>query len=473
MKRLKGIKNAAARFAWQKIIMVLFALLFFASLSMADFDDLGFAARPAGMGNAFVSIADDANAVYYNPSALAFMQYVEVTAGYSRMFVGLSDQSNLGNGIAAIALPFGDVGTFGLGWVNLNLLSYYQENTLIFSYARRIFSNVAFGFNVKLLIVNYGQDAYTALDPVFIEKGYSKYNFSADLSMLWKFCPEFGLGIVVTDANQPDLGLKTQDTVPYALKVGLGYMDEAHDLNLAVDCIYKQKDLSFYSGIEKWFGRRQYAVRAGMDFGSRNERNLTVGAGVSVSAFELDYAFLYTLGGIKNTYGSHRMSFTVKFGEVISKSEQEEIKLKDLSDRLMKANVEMNVLKDDLTAERETSRTLIQKLISEKDELDKELQFVKLKFESSDKTKDEMKRDMRNLSEKVEDLEKALQSQRNRSVSPALPVKTYVVQKGDTLKSIAQMFYNDVSKWNVIYNANKKAIGEGGTLVPGVKLVIP
>ncbi|MCM8784638.1 MAG: LysM peptidoglycan-binding domain-containing protein [Candidatus Omnitrophica bacterium] len=51
--------------------------------------------------------------------------------------------------------------------------------------------------------------------------------------------------------------------------------------------------------------------------------------------------------------------------------------------------------------------------------------------------------------------------------------KYYVIQKGDTLKKIAYKFYNDISKWRIIYEANKKIIKNPENLTPGVKIYIP
>lgn len=52
--------------------------------------------------------------------------------------------------------------------------------------------------------------------------------------------------------------------------------------------------------------------------------------------------------------------------------------------------------------------------------------------------------------------------------------QTYTVVKGDCLWSIAKKFYNDGSKYTVIYNANKKVVGGNPNLIyPGQKLTIP
>lgn len=61
---------------------------------------------------------------------------------------------------------------------------------------------------------------------------------------------------------------------------------------------------------------------------------------------------------------------------------------------------------------------------------------------------------------------------------PAAPVPgqrgEYTVQPGDNLYRIAERFYDDAEKWDVIYNHNRDAIGpDPGRLQAGMKLVIP
>jgi nucleoid-associated protein YgaU len=52
--------------------------------------------------------------------------------------------------------------------------------------------------------------------------------------------------------------------------------------------------------------------------------------------------------------------------------------------------------------------------------------------------------------------------------------ETYEVQAGDTLLSIAQQFYGDVTQWRRIYDANKDMIGaDPDKLKVGMKLTIP
>ena len=53
-------------------IRIISSVIFFSvvvlSTSRAAFEDVGVGCRPLGMGNAFVAVADDINATYYNPA---------------------------------------------------------------------------------------------------------------------------------------------------------------------------------------------------------------------------------------------------------------------------------------------------------------------------------------------------------------------------------------------------------------------
>jgi nucleoid-associated protein YgaU len=60
----------------------------------------------------------------------------------------------------------------------------------------------------------------------------------------------------------------------------------------------------------------------------------------------------------------------------------------------------------------------------------------------------------------------------NQTLQPAGGRK-HVVQKGDTLYSLARKYYNNQSRWRDIRDANKKVIADPNKLKVGTELVIP
>ncbi|PIR15262.1 MAG: hypothetical protein COV48_15350, partial [Elusimicrobia bacterium CG11_big_fil_rev_8_21_14_0_20_64_6] len=52
----------------------------------ASFLDIGVSARALGMGGAYTALADDANAIYWNPAGLARLDKREFTASHAEMF---------------------------------------------------------------------------------------------------------------------------------------------------------------------------------------------------------------------------------------------------------------------------------------------------------------------------------------------------------------------------------------------------
>uniref|UniRef100_A0A7V3RH41 PorV/PorQ family protein n=1 Tax=candidate division WOR-3 bacterium TaxID=2052148 RepID=A0A7V3RH41_UNCW3 len=53
-----------------------------------SFLDIGAGARPRALGNAFVAIADDANAVFWNPAGISSLKGVQITGMHSSLFFG-------------------------------------------------------------------------------------------------------------------------------------------------------------------------------------------------------------------------------------------------------------------------------------------------------------------------------------------------------------------------------------------------
>jgi len=51
--------------------------------------------------------------------------------------------------------------------------------------------------------------------------------------------------------------------------------------------------------------------------------------------------------------------------------------------------------------------------------------------------------------------------------------RVYVVQAGDTLRSIALKLYGDEDRWTELYRANDDRMSRAGELMPGQSLLVP
>ena len=139
----------------------------------AAFLDLGAGARAPGMGDAFTALADDAYAIHYNPAGLAQLDRPQFSAAYSKLYLGLSDGSDLGTSELMYAHPLagGKNGVLGFGWERFSLSGLYTEQTLTASYGRRIWTSetgaqLLAGLNLKYLTHSFtaGAEASNAFD---------------------------------------------------------------------------------------------------------------------------------------------------------------------------------------------------------------------------------------------------------------------------------------------------------------------
>jgi len=324
----------------------LFSILIFVLINVAPttphkvysaFKDNGWGTRSAGMGGAFCGLADDASSPLWNPAGLAQMKYPEANFMYSRLYTGL-DGVNLGLNYFSYVLPVHRVGAFGISRAGLVSTDLYKEETYTLTYASkinqyvpRLIPEVFAGVNLKCLSHGYTLDEYSRGDPVFAS-GHSQANFTFDIGLLVKpYIPRFSrlsIGMCVENITTPDVGLKSRDRVPLEARVGFAYKLKGfkilrriivQDVTPTLDFAYRFQDwgslenkLNVHLGLEGWFIEKMLGLRMGgnikeITFGFSFNKALTRYFGI-----QLDYALIFPLE-IVETYGSHRISLTVRF----------------------------------------------------------------------------------------------------------------------------------------------------------------
>ena len=111
------------RIARSRIAFVFLLLLAGASPASAtkyagEFLKSQLGARAIGMGGAFVAVADDATAPYWNPAGMVYLPYREVLPQHSEKFGSLVNQDYLG-AVFPLGGPTGRKSAVGLGLIRV------------------------------------------------------------------------------------------------------------------------------------------------------------------------------------------------------------------------------------------------------------------------------------------------------------------------------------------------------------------
>lgn len=293
------------------------------------FVDLGVGARPLGMGNAFVAVADDANTIMYNPAGLTRIKQEELTATYSKLHAGIS---GLSDSYVSYVCPINrKYGAIGFGWHNFTTKDLYSENILVFSYGHRLMNRplISAGINLKYLSKEYETNEWTAINPVFSD-GAVAHGVSVDLGLLCRPYKSLFAGLSFENLNNPDIGLKSTDRVPTNCRFGVAYNIEEFSIikNIVAtaETTYRKKEYKLYTGFEGWFLDKTAALRLGCGVGNHTDKDVTAGTGYLFKLKDIegqiDYAWVYPLNFIEGISGTHRFSMSMRFGKVIEGVEE-------------------------------------------------------------------------------------------------------------------------------------------------------
>lgn len=314
------------------------------SSARAAFVDLGAGARAPGMGNAFTAVADDIQAIHYNPAGLALLERPQLSASHGQLHMGLSDGSSLGLSQLAYAHPIGARrwGTLGGAWERFTLDDIYEEQALFLSWGGKVLSRsegagLLVGTSVKYLNRSFKQlpEAFNALDqatatglrdPVLAGNA-SKGVIDADFGFLYRTRRRLQVGLMAQHVMRPDVGFSETDKLPMNTRLGAAY--KSLWMNLAGEVRLEPSpsgsmDKDLIVAAERFFpslDHGQFAARGSLGMGSRSWKQVTVGFSYRINKVQIDYAFLMPIGGIAGTVGTHRMGMTFHFGAPTAEDE--------------------------------------------------------------------------------------------------------------------------------------------------------
>ncbi|PKN01689.1 MAG: hypothetical protein CVU77_04050 [Elusimicrobia bacterium HGW-Elusimicrobia-1] len=265
------------RFFMKKTQLILFATLLAILVAgppcgtlRAAFEEKIPAARPAAMGGGFVSVANDANGVFYNPASLGGLGAANISFSQTSLF-NLPDAPYM---TLAAAFPTRNMGTLALGYTQFGG-SLYKETELTLSQSFILARKVYFGYNLRnqsVAVTNFGSAAGMGVD----------VGFHAALSN------DFAAGFSAGNITAPMLGA-TDEALPQLYRMGISYYPDAGLIFL----LETSKDLlgdelAYHGGAEINISKH-FTFRAGT---RSNPSGISMGFGVNTGIFRINYAMV-------------------------------------------------------------------------------------------------------------------------------------------------------------------------------------
>jgi hypothetical protein len=324
------------------VVAQFFSIELFAGRYAGDFMMIGSGVKPLGMGGAFSAVADDGNAIYWNPSGISQIRNSELTIMRAFLYNSLAYYDNI-----SFCQPLPNEVTIGLNLTRLTIddIPFYNEQDLIGlnvderinnslyhlsgtpeKYFKSTDDLIQFAFSKHLqYMVNMGWlffevpvDVYLGSNIKYIKRqidnrigtgtGFdASFLIKSDLAILFDYDR---LGTISFGANFQDIaGTEItwgetdnfhKDEVLFNSKIGVALTQPIETLNskliVAFDTDYVYSRTNHF-GID-W----DYNSKGNLRFGLYDD-NLCTGASVNVYGVFLDYALITNPLGLTNRVG--------------------------------------------------------------------------------------------------------------------------------------------------------------------------
>lgn len=313
--------------------------------------------RPASMGGAFAGLADDANAVFYNPAGLTSIVDRELTAMQNFWFAGINNES------ISYVQRLGD-GAFGLSFLGafakIDERSEPTEDPIRtftassfavgLSYGHELIKNVSLGGTVKFLSQQFdiedwtgvAGDAGVLLGSNRLRVGASIQNLgvlkskiegeSLDESLPLNIRVGGAFHLIVSEpsAKEPAKSTQTGGTKPSVGEANTLEKQESPSepiiqsepepiLTVVADVnIPKSGYPVVHLGLENWF-HDILALRVGYSFSQGDNTNRGITAGIGLRAWgtapleNINFQFDYAFAPNREVGDTHRISFISRF----------------------------------------------------------------------------------------------------------------------------------------------------------------
>jgi len=246
-------------------------------------------ARPIGLNGAYVAIADDANAIWWNPAGISQLERTAFTSTHASLY----DVDGLSMSSLGFAKPT-DVGAFGAGVTYLrasdipitdangNIIEHsaQSEEVLTLSYGNSLFGRLHLGANVRYLhsgrIIDYS-------------------GLSLDLGLLANPARRFYLGAMLQQiASYLAVGDDgDSQELPRSIKAAAAFRTGSLSVGLGLDNLSSSNYREISAGCEI-LPSDFVVLRIGLRAGMRNETSLSWSAGIGLNLRRLHVDYAYT-----------------------------------------------------------------------------------------------------------------------------------------------------------------------------------
>lgn len=263
-----------------KKILIITIILIQAALLLAVYDDYQPSAAARGMGGAFTAVANDANAMFYNPAGLTATKF-SAKLGFANLYN--QEFSEFKTAAVGYALP-AKLGTIALGArmmdVDFEDTSLMSEQIWSLSHGitllKDIHSEISVGYTGNFYNLSFdGEEDDSAI--------------GIDLGLMALLHGRTKFAAAVTNINKAKMGLENQIDLPNKIALGIAYTP--YDMVTTTIELKKDfaKETEFMGGVEA----RPFepiAIRFGVH---QNPATYNAGASFYIRNIEVDYSFTY------------------------------------------------------------------------------------------------------------------------------------------------------------------------------------
>ncbi|MCJ7552527.1 MAG: PorV/PorQ family protein [Ignavibacteriaceae bacterium] len=308
-----------------------------------EFMALGVGGRALGMGGAFVAVANDVTAGYYNPAGLANINYPQIILMHSEQFGNLVNYD-----YGAVTIPYGTDMSFGLSIMRLGVDGIPDTRNALMDTNNDGIVDVNDEFRLDYSKITEFSNQDWAFYLTFAKRQTENFYWGANIKIIRRDIAEYGatgigfdVGAYYTPLQNLYLGANVQDVtttlvawntgrnelISPTLKLGAafkvveilgGYIMPALDFDVRFEnrryaSNFNVGPVSFdmHVGFEYNF-KNLFSVRAGYN----DVKQFTVGAGVKLPKLNIDYSFArFSESEIERLPDSHRISLILTLEE--------------------------------------------------------------------------------------------------------------------------------------------------------------